>query len=112
MYIKNISALFFNCLISSIHGQPLISLLLLILHCFFVLVNFIKQRAALGWFAHQPEWYDLRNKYFAQSEAQSVLVFVHHLSNEKVDSTHLDLKARGLENGSSTNDTVRLLYRL
>ncbi|XP_042000363.1 phosphatidylinositol 4-kinase alpha 1-like [Salvia splendens] len=62
-------------------------------------------RAALGWFAHQPEWYDSRNKYFAQSEAQSVLVFVHHLSNERVDPTHHDPKARGVENGSSTNDS-------
>lgn len=61
-------------------------------------------RAALGWFAHQPEWYDLRNKYFAQSEAQSISVFVQHLSNEKVEPSQLDLKGRGLENGSSTHD--------
>ncbi|XP_042066521.1 phosphatidylinositol 4-kinase alpha 1-like isoform X1 [Salvia splendens] len=62
-------------------------------------------RAALGWFAHQPDWYDMRNKYFAQCEAQSVLVFVHHLANERVDPTQHDPKAQGVENGSSTNDS-------
>ncbi|KAI3446087.1 hypothetical protein Pfo_002752 [Paulownia fortunei] len=61
-------------------------------------------RASLGWFAHEPEWYDLNNNNFAQSEAQSVSVFVHHLLNERVDTPQLDQKARGLENGSSLND--------
>lgn len=68
---------------------------------------FGKNRASLGWFAHQPEWYDLNNKYFSQSEAQSVSVFVHHLLNERVDTPQLDQKARGAENGSASNDMVR-----
>ncbi|KAK4491384.1 hypothetical protein RD792_002127 [Penstemon davidsonii] len=61
-------------------------------------------RASLGWFAHEPEWYDLNNNNFAQGEAQSVSVFVHHLINERVDTPQLDHKARGLENGTSLND--------
>ncbi|KAL8060447.1 hypothetical protein ABFX02_02G025200 [Erythranthe guttata] len=61
-------------------------------------------RASLGWFARVPEWYDLNNNNFAQSEAQSVSVFVHHLLNEKVDTAQLDQKSRGVENGSSLND--------
>ncbi|KAL8556015.1 hypothetical protein ACS0TY_003722 [Phlomoides rotata] len=67
-------------------------------------------RASLGWFAHPPEWYDLNNKYFAQSEAQSVSVFVHHLLNERVDTPQLDQKARGLENGSSLHDKQKDQY--
>ncbi|KAM7253669.1 hypothetical protein ACFE04_021823 [Oxalis oulophora] len=58
-------------------------------------------RATLGWFAYLPEWYDMNNINFAQSEAQCVSVFVHYLSNEKVD----DSKGRGNENGNSLVDT-------
>ncbi|OVA09140.1 Phosphatidylinositol 3-/4-kinase [Macleaya cordata] len=63
-------------------------------------------RAALDWFAHEPEWYDMNNKNFALSEAQSVSIFVHHLSNERVDALPSDssLKGRGRENGSSHGD--------
>uniref|UniRef100_A0A1S3YAB4 Phosphatidylinositol 4-kinase alpha 1-like n=1 Tax=Nicotiana tabacum TaxID=4097 RepID=A0A1S3YAB4_TOBAC len=60
-------------------------------------------RASLGWFAHQPEWYDM-NKSFALSEMQSVSMFVHHLLNEQLDTSQLDFKGRALENGSSLND--------
>lgn len=60
-------------------------------------------RASLGWFAHQPEWYDM-NKNFALSEAQSVSMFVHHLLNEQLDTPQLDSRGRALENGSSLND--------
>ncbi|GFQ00963.1 phosphatidylinositol 4-kinase alpha 1 [Phtheirospermum japonicum] len=61
-------------------------------------------RASLGWFAHEPEWFDLNNNNFAQSEAQSVSLYVHHLLNERVETTQLDQKARGVENGSSLPD--------
>ncbi|XP_019247638.1 PREDICTED: phosphatidylinositol 4-kinase alpha 1-like [Nicotiana attenuata] len=60
-------------------------------------------RASLGWFAHQPEWYDM-NKSFALSEVQSVSMFVHHLLNEQLDSSQLDFKGRALVNGISLND--------
>ncbi|XP_006651740.2 phosphatidylinositol 4-kinase alpha 1 [Oryza brachyantha] len=40
-------------------------------------------RAALGWFAYAPEWYESQNKSFAQREAQSVSIFVHCLQNER-----------------------------
>ncbi|XP_075090835.1 phosphatidylinositol 4-kinase alpha 1 isoform X2 [Nicotiana tabacum] len=58
-------------------------------------------RASLGWFAHQPEWYDMNNN-FALSEAQSVSMFVHHLLNEQLDTPQLYSERRGLEN--SLND--------
>ncbi|EPS69994.1 hypothetical protein M569_04764 [Genlisea aurea] len=61
-------------------------------------------RASLEWFAHEPGWYDLKSNNFAQTEAQSVSIFVHHLINERVDIDQLDQKARGVENGSALND--------
>ncbi|KAK6136779.1 hypothetical protein DH2020_029492 [Rehmannia glutinosa] len=61
-------------------------------------------RASLGWFAHEPEWFDLNNNNFAQSEAQSVSVFVHHLLNERVETAQLDRESTGLDNGSSLHD--------
>ncbi|KZV17745.1 hypothetical protein F511_01554 [Dorcoceras hygrometricum] len=61
-------------------------------------------RASLGWFAHTPEWFDLNNNNFTQSEAQSISIFVHHLLNDRSDTPQLDLRARGLETGSSLND--------
>lgn len=64
-------------------------------------------RASLGWFAYEPEWYDMNNMNFTQSEAQSVSVFVHYLSNEQVDTLQSDSKARGRENGSLLVDVVR-----
>ncbi|PWA36786.1 phosphatidylinositol Kinase, Armadillo-type fold protein [Artemisia annua] len=39
-------------------------------------------RAALGWFAHEPEWYEADHGNFAQSEAQSVSTFVQFLQNQ------------------------------
>ncbi|CAA0807594.1 Phosphatidylinositol 4-kinase alpha 1 [Striga hermonthica] len=61
-------------------------------------------RASLGWFAHEPEWFDLNNNNFAQSEAQSVSLFVQHLLNERVETAQIDQKARGTENGGSLLD--------
>ncbi|XVF01443.1 hypothetical protein REPUB_Repub04eG0089700 [Reevesia pubescens] len=61
-------------------------------------------RASLGWFAYEPEWYDMNNMNFAQSEAQSVSVFVHYLSNERADSLQSDSKGRARENGNSLVD--------
>ncbi|XVF44922.1 hypothetical protein PTKIN_Ptkin02bG0162000 [Pterospermum kingtungense] len=58
-------------------------------------------RASLGWFAYEPEFYDINNINFAQSEAQSVSVFVHYLSNEKGDSLPSDSKGLECENGNS-----------
>ncbi|CAH9124376.1 unnamed protein product [Cuscuta epithymum] len=60
-------------------------------------------RAALGWFARKPDWYDMRNNNFALSEAQSVSVFVHHLLEDPSDNL-LDTKGDGPQNGSSLND--------
>lgn len=67
-------------------------------------------RASLGWFAYEPEWYDTNNMNFAQSEAQSVSVFVHYLSNDKVDFLQSDSKGRARENGNSLVDVVRWSY--
>ncbi|KAM6557546.1 hypothetical protein CsatB_004565 [Cannabis sativa] len=61
-------------------------------------------RVSLGWFAFGPEWYDANNSSFAQSEAQSVSLFVHYLSNERVDASQSDSKGRARENGSSVVD--------
>ncbi|VFQ72155.1 unnamed protein product [Cuscuta campestris] len=60
-------------------------------------------RAALGWFAHKPDWYDTRNSNFAMSEAQSVSVFVHYLLDEPLDN-QLHAKGQESENESSLND--------
>lgn len=56
-------------------------------------------RASLGWFACEPEWYESNDKGFAQSEAQSVSLVVHHLLNEKTEaaSTDSSLKGKGCE---------------
>ncbi|KAL3538950.1 hypothetical protein ACH5RR_002316 [Cinchona calisaya] len=61
-------------------------------------------RASLGWFAHEPEWYDVNNNTFAQSEAQSLSLFVQHLLNEQIDSTQLDSKGRVPDSGNSLDD--------
>ncbi|XP_043705701.1 phosphatidylinositol 4-kinase alpha 1-like isoform X1 [Telopea speciosissima] len=62
-------------------------------------------RASLGWFAYEPEWYDMNNKNFSQSEAQSVSIFVNYLVNERVDGqSDSSLKRRGRESGSSLGD--------
>lgn len=64
-------------------------------------------RASLGWFAHEPEWYDVKHVNFAQSEAQSVSIFLHYLSSERGNSLQSDAKIRGRENGISLIDSVR-----
>ncbi|XP_042500732.1 phosphatidylinositol 4-kinase alpha 1-like [Macadamia integrifolia] len=62
-------------------------------------------RASLGWFAYEPEWFDMNNKNFAHSEAQSVSIFVNYLVNERVDGqSDSSLKGRGREIGSSLGD--------
>ncbi|KAG4153032.1 hypothetical protein ERO13_D04G158700v2 [Gossypium hirsutum] len=58
-------------------------------------------RASLGWFSYEPEWYDTNNINFAQSEAQSVSLFVHYLSSGRLDSLQSDSKGRATENGNS-----------
>ncbi|GLT98070.1 hypothetical protein SLE2022_155940 [Rubroshorea leprosula] len=62
-------------------------------------------RASLGWFAYEPEWIEMNSMNFAQSEAQSVSVFVHFLSNEMVDSLYYDSNGCPRENGSSLVDS-------
>ena len=64
----------------------------------------------MGWFVHEPRWYDIYNANFAQCEAQSVSIFVHHLLNDRVDASQVDSKGRGRENGSSLSDVVRWSY--
>ncbi|KAI4295546.1 hypothetical protein L6164_035584 [Bauhinia variegata] len=61
-------------------------------------------RASLGWFAYLPEWCETNHANFAQSEAQSVSIFVHYLSNERGDAVQLGLKENGRENGNSLVD--------
>ncbi|PPS12529.1 hypothetical protein GOBAR_AA08088 [Gossypium barbadense] len=58
-------------------------------------------RASLGLFSYEPEWYDTNNINFAQSEAQSVSLFVHYLSSGRLDSLQSDSKGRATENGNS-----------
>lgn len=69
-------------------------------------------RTSLGWFAYEPEWYDMNDKSFALSEAQSVSIFVQHLINERADASQADTssKGRGRENGNSLSITVGLLF--
>ncbi|KAG5391470.1 hypothetical protein IGI04_021433 [Brassica rapa subsp. trilocularis] len=57
-------------------------------------------RTSLGWFAHQPEWYDVNIPNFCQSEALSVSVFVHFLSNELSDLSQSDSKGKPREIGN------------
>ncbi|XP_076897528.1 phosphatidylinositol 4-kinase alpha 1-like [Bidens hawaiensis] len=56
-------------------------------------------RASLGWFAHEPEWFESDQGNFAHSEAQSVASFVQFLQNQQYDTrsgehgnTVLDMK--------------------
>lgn len=62
---------------------------------------FLCIRAALGWFAFEPEWYDSDVKGLAQAEAQSVAAFVNQLTMERVESLNVEQgpKFRGQENG-------------
>lgn len=61
-------------------------------------------RASLGWFAYEPEYYDMNNLNFAHSEAQAVSTFVHYLLNERVDALPLDSKLRSRDNGIFSGD--------
>ncbi|PIA62368.1 hypothetical protein AQUCO_00200400v1 [Aquilegia coerulea] len=63
-------------------------------------------RASLGYFANEPEWYMTNIKNFAQSEAQSISLFIHFLQNEHVEAIQSDSspKKQERENGSSSND--------
>ncbi|KAI5402557.1 phosphatidylinositol 4-kinase alpha 1 [Lathyrus oleraceus] len=67
-------------------------------------------RAALGWFAYEPEWYDTNYTNFTQCEAQSVTLFVHYLSNIKGDAVQLGSKGNGQENGNSLADVNDLYH--
>ncbi|KAI7736909.1 hypothetical protein M8C21_032340, partial [Ambrosia artemisiifolia] len=62
-------------------------------------------RASLGWFCHQPEWYETNNGNFARSEAQSVHTFVQFLFNQRMDVSQNDLKVQGQENGNALLNT-------
>ncbi|KAL8189102.1 hypothetical protein R6Q57_029363 [Mikania cordata] len=42
-------------------------------------------RASLGWFAHEPEWFEADHGTFAHSEAQSVSSFAQFLQNQQND---------------------------
>ncbi|KAL0536256.1 hypothetical protein IC582_025199 [Cucumis melo] len=57
-------------------------------------------RASLGWFAFEPEWHDINSTNFAQSEAQSVSLFVQYLSNYLKDGSQTDVKGQVRENGN------------
>ncbi|XP_059647700.1 phosphatidylinositol 4-kinase alpha 1 [Cornus florida] len=67
-------------------------------------------RTSLGWFSHEPEWFDTGNVNFALSEAQSVSVFVHHLLNDRMDTSQSDSRGQGRENGSSLSDLKDLYH--
>ncbi|KAF5787480.1 putative 1-phosphatidylinositol 4-kinase [Helianthus annuus] len=43
-------------------------------------------RASLGWFAHEPEWFESDHGNFAHSEAQSLSSFVQFLLNQQYDT--------------------------
>ncbi|XP_071741592.1 phosphatidylinositol 4-kinase alpha 1-like [Rutidosis leptorrhynchoides] len=58
-------------------------------------------RASLGWFCHQPEWYQTNNGNFAHSEAQSVHAFLQFLLNHRMDVPQNNFKGHGQENGNA-----------
>ncbi|KAG5238943.1 phosphatidylinositol kinase family protein [Salix suchowensis] len=57
-------------------------------------------RACLGWFAFEPEWFDVNNVNFSVSEARSLSIFVHYISNDGQS----DARGRGHENGNYLAD--------
>ncbi|KAF7810902.1 phosphatidylinositol 4-kinase alpha 1 [Senna tora] len=67
-------------------------------------------RASLGWFANEPEWFDSNSANFAQSEAQSVSLFVHFLSNERGDAAQNGSKGNAQENGSISADVNNTVH--
>ncbi|KAK4742302.1 hypothetical protein SAY87_000303 [Trapa incisa] len=60
-------------------------------------------RASLGWFAYEPEWFDISNMNFAQSEALSVSIFVQFL-NGRGDAVQIKNKGSEHENESNFLD--------
>ena len=64
----------------------------------------------MGWFAYLPEWCDTNYTNFAQSEAQSVSLFVHYLSNEQGDAIQSGSKGNGCENENILVDVVIILF--
>uniref|UniRef100_A0A0D3FN50 1-phosphatidylinositol 4-kinase n=1 Tax=Oryza barthii TaxID=65489 RepID=A0A0D3FN50_9ORYZ len=68
-------------------------------------------RAALGWFAYAPEWYESQNKSFAQREAQSVSIFVHCLQNERPSgSADSAPKSQGREGEPNMLDQIHPVW--
>ncbi|KAK4747747.1 hypothetical protein SAY87_014333 [Trapa incisa] len=61
-------------------------------------------RASLGWFAYEPEWFDISDMNFAQSEAQSVSIFVQLLLNGRGDVVQINNKGSEHENESNFLD--------
>ncbi|XP_019091150.1 PREDICTED: phosphatidylinositol 4-kinase alpha 1-like [Camelina sativa] len=57
-------------------------------------------RTSLGWFARQPEWYDVNIPNFCQSEALSVSRFLHFLQSKQSDSTESSSKGIACDNGN------------
>lgn len=64
-------------------------------------------RASLGWFAYEPEWFDISNMNFAHSEAQSLSIFVQFLLNERGDAIQSNIKGSEHENEGNFIDVVR-----
>ncbi|KAK8529802.1 hypothetical protein V6N12_060570 [Hibiscus sabdariffa] len=58
----------------------------------------IKLRVCLGWFAYDPQFYDINNMNFAHSETQAVQYFC----NEMVNSLQSDSKVSAQENGDTS----------
>ncbi|KAG8097936.1 hypothetical protein GUJ93_ZPchr0013g34130 [Zizania palustris] len=70
-------------------------------------------RAALGWFAYPPEWYESQNKSFAQREAQSMSIFVHYLQNEcPSGSADPGSKSQGREGDVNMPDQIHPVWGL
>lgn len=62
-------------------------------------------RASLGWFDHEPEWYEADHATFAHTEAQSVSLFVQFLQSQLKDTPLNESSNRsGGENGNSLLD--------
>ncbi|XP_074573236.1 phosphatidylinositol 4-kinase alpha 1 [Curcuma longa] len=67
-------------------------------------------RASLSWFAYGAEWYETNSKSYAQSESQSVSLFVHHLLNERVDSIAIDSSTRGRGNNTELTNMTDICH--
>lgn len=89
-----------------LNNVALVNFIISDLPLFLFLCTSTYSRTSLGWFAHQPEWYDVNIPNFCQSEALSVSVFVHFLSNELSESSQSDSKGKPRESGNLI-DVVR-----